>query len=85
MHKIEALLFGGPMDGQTMKIPAHTESINVPYMMLIARDEIGRFIPEPESLVGHYVYDRERTVHDIVSEPTGGPTEPCYRWEESGQ
>lgn len=81
---IEVLLFGGPLDGTTMEIPNHTEFINVPYMMLIARDEIGRFIPEPKSLAGHYVYDRERSVHDIVPEPSGGRTEPCYRWEENG-
>jgi hypothetical protein len=84
MDKIEVLLFGGPMDGKTMDIPFHTQFIEVPYIMIVARDEIGRFTSDPESLVGHYEYDRERTVHSIISEPTGGRTEHCYRWEECG-
>jgi len=83
-HVIEVLLFGGPMDGKTMEIPHHTQFIEVPYIMLIARDEIGRFIPEPESLVGHYVYDSERSIHNIIAEKGSGPSEPCYRWEENG-
>lgn len=81
---IEVLLFGGPMDGKTMEIPNHTQYIEVPYIMLVARDEIGRFLPDEKFLLGHYVYDRERTIHDLISEPTGGPTEACYRWEENG-
>jgi hypothetical protein len=84
MHEIEVLLFGGPMDGQTMKIPKHTEYINMPFSMRIPRDEIGRFIPDSKPRIGQYVYDSERTVHNIVSEPSGGPTESCYRWVEDG-
>jgi hypothetical protein len=81
---IEVLLFGGPLDGTTLEIPSHTEFINVPYMMLIARDEIGRFIDGPESLAGHYVYDSERSIHNIIAEKGSGPSEPCYRWDKNG-
>ena len=71
---IEALLFGGPMDGMTVEIPYSTPVIPVPAGRPIFRDEAGKYI------FGHYAYDPERSNHNLVSERVSKMYQPCYKW-----